>query len=103
MNQYPNLGPIDVDSRRTTEAAVAQHPHSRPGELGKQIVEGKAQPSNTQDIYDALANYILGTKWNSAYGTEMRIGVRAKNELLVYKDTDVVGKGHQDTTSQEIP
>ena len=73
------------------------------GELGKRVVEGKAKVTNTKDIYDALGKYTPGANWNGAMYTDMSTGVRAKNELLVYMDTYVFGKGYLGATSQKIP
>jgi len=73
------------------------------GELGKRVVEGKAKVTNTKDIYDALGKYTPGAKWNGAMYTDMSTGVRAKNELLVYMDTYVFGKGYMNTTAQKVP
>jgi hypothetical protein len=73
------------------------------GELGKRVVEGKAKLTSTKDIYDALGKYTPGAKWNGAYYTDMSTGVRAKNELLVYMDTYVFGRGYLGTTAQKIP
>ena len=73
------------------------------GELGKRVVEGKAKLSSTKDIYEALGKYTPGAKWNGAYYTDMSTGVRSKNELLVYMDTYVFGRGYMGTTAQKIP
>jgi hypothetical protein len=73
------------------------------GELGKRVVEGKAKITNTKDIYAALGKYTPGAKWNGAYYTDMSTGVRAKNELLVYMDTYVFGKGYMGATALKVP
>jgi len=73
------------------------------GELGKRVVEGKAKVTNNKDIFDALGKYTPGARWNGAAYTDMSTGVRAKNELLVYMDTYVFGKGYLGTTAQKIP
>jgi hypothetical protein len=73
------------------------------GELGKRVVEGKAKLTKTSDIYAALGKYTPGAKWNGAYYTDMSTGVRAKNQLLVYMDTFVFGKGYMNATSQKVP
>jgi len=73
------------------------------GELGKRVVEGKAKLTNTKDIYAALGKYTPGAKWNGAYYTDMSTGVRAKNQLLVYMDTYVFGKGYLGATNQKVP
>jgi hypothetical protein len=73
------------------------------GELGKRVVEGKAKLSSNKDIFDALGKYTPGAKWNGAYYTDMSTGIRARNELLVYMDTYVFGKGYLGTTAQKVP
>jgi len=73
------------------------------GELGKRVVEGKAKLSSNKDIFDALGKYTPGAKWNGAYYTDMSTGIRSRNELLVYMDTYVFGKGYLGTTSQKVP
>ena len=73
------------------------------GELGKRVVEGKAKITSNKDIFDALGKYTPGARWNGAAYTDMSTGVRAKNELLVYMDTYVFGKGYLGTTAQKIP
>jgi hypothetical protein len=73
------------------------------GELGKRVMEGKAKVTNTKDIYAALGKYTPGAKWNGAYYVDMSTGVKAKNELLVYMDTYVFGRGYLGATSQTIP
>jgi hypothetical protein len=73
------------------------------GELGKRVVEKKAKLTNTKDIYSALGKYTPGARWNGAYYTDMSTGVKAKNELLVYMDTYIFGKGYLNTTSVKIP
>jgi len=73
------------------------------GELGKRVVEGKAKVTSNKDIFDALGKYTPGARWNGAAYTDMSTGVRAKNELLVYMDTYVFGKGYMGTTAQKVP
>jgi hypothetical protein len=73
------------------------------GELGKRVVEGTAKLSSTKDIYAALGKYTPGARWNGAYYTDMSTGVRSKNELLVYMDTYIFGKGFIGTTAQKVP
>jgi len=72
------------------------------GELGKRVVEGKAKLTNTKDIYDALAKFSPGASWNGAYYTDNSTGVKVKNELLVYMDTYVFGRGFMGTTKLKI-
>jgi len=73
------------------------------GELGKRVVEGKAKVTNLKDLYSALGKYTPGAQWNGALYTDMSTGVRAKNEVLVYMDTYVFGKGYLGATKLKIP
>jgi hypothetical protein len=73
------------------------------GELGKRVVEGKAKLSNTKDVYDALGKYTPGAKWNGAFYTDAGTGLRSKNDLMLFMDTYVFGKGYLGTTNLKIP
>ncbi|HWQ08423.1 MAG TPA: DUF3798 domain-containing protein [Holophaga sp.] len=73
------------------------------GELGKRVVEGKAKVQNLKDLYSCLGKYTPGARWNGGLYVDMSTGVRAKNEVLVYMDTYVFGKGYMGTTSVKIP
>ncbi len=73
------------------------------GELAKRVLDGKAKLSSQKDIYEAIGKYTPGAKWSGAYYTDMGTGVRAKNELLLYMDTYVFGKGYLGATALDIP
>ncbi len=73
------------------------------GEYAKNVIEGKAKKGNLSDIFKALGKYTPGAKWNGAYYVDMGTGVRAKNQVLIYMDTYVFGKGFLPTTKQKIP
>ena len=73
------------------------------GELGKRVVEGKAKATNFKDLYDALGKYTPGARWQGSLYTDMGTQVRARNQVLVYMDTYVFGKGFLGTTSLKIP
>jgi hypothetical protein len=66
-------------------------------------VEGKAQLASAQDLFDALGKYTPGAHWNGAYYQEPGQGSPEKNQLMVYTDTYVFGKGYLDSTSQKVP
>ena len=72
------------------------------GELAKRVLDGKAKINSMKDIYDAIGKYTPGAKWSGAFYTDMSTGVRAKNELLVYMDTYVFGKGYLGSTNVKI-
>jgi len=73
------------------------------GEFAKRVVEGKAKKDSMKDVFDALGKYTPGAKWNGAYYVDMGTGVRAKNQILIYMDTYVLGKGFLPTTQQKVP
>ena len=81
------------------------------GEFAKAVIEGKAKKTSLKDLYAALGKYTPGAKWNGAYYTDMSTGVRAKNQVLIYMDTYVMGgskankaKGYfLPTTAQKVP
>ena len=73
------------------------------GEYAKNVIEGKAKKGNLSDVFKALAKYTPGAKWNGAYYVDMGTGVRAKNQVLIYMDTYIFGKGFLPTTKQKVP
>jgi hypothetical protein len=73
------------------------------GEFAKNCIEGKTSKDSLQGLFDALAVYTPGAKWNGGYYIDANTGVRAKNHVLVYMDTYVFGKGYLPTTAQKIP
>ncbi|MDL2228615.1 DUF3798 domain-containing protein [Treponema sp. OttesenSCG-928-L16] len=73
------------------------------GEFAKRILEGKAKLENLNDLWAALAEFTPGANWNGAYYVDQSTGVRAKNHLLIYMDTYIMGKGFLPTTAQTVP
>ena len=73
------------------------------GEYAKRVVEGTAEKGSLTALYDALGMYTTGAKWNGGYYIDAATGVRAKNQVLVYMDTYVFGKGYLPTTKQKVP
>jgi hypothetical protein len=73
------------------------------GEFAKNVVEGKAKKTSLNDVFEALSKYTPGAKWNGAYYLDVGTGVRARNQVLIYMDTYVFGKGFLPTTKQKIP
>ena len=73
------------------------------GEYAKRILDGKASVSNPADMYAALGEFTGGAKWNGGYYVDANTGVRARNQILIYMDTYVLGKGYLPTTEQEVP
>ena len=73
------------------------------GEFAKRILDGKAKVDSTADLYAALGEFTPGAKWNGGYYIDANTGVRARNQLLIYMDTYVMGKGFIPTTEQTVP
>ncbi len=75
------------------------------GEFAINVVNQKAKKDSLRDLYAALGKYTPGAKWNGAYYTDMSTGVRARNQVLVYMDTYVMGKPGKflPTTSERVP
>jgi hypothetical protein len=73
------------------------------GEFAKNVIEGKASKTSLRDLFAAYGKYTPGAKWNGAYYTDMSTGVRARNQVLVYMDTYILGQGFLPTTAQAVP
>ncbi|TXT50767.1 MAG: hypothetical protein FD137_222 [Spirochaetes bacterium] len=72
------------------------------GEFAKMVADGKAKKDNLNDVFKALAKFTPGAKWNGIYYKDMDTGIRAKNQVLIYMDTYVFGKGFLPTTKQKV-
>lgn len=73
------------------------------GELGKRVVEGQARITSPEDLVACLAKYSRGGTWRCTPYVDLSTGVRARNELLVFMDTYVFGRGYLGTTDLAIP
>ena len=73
------------------------------GEFAKRVVEGKAKKDSMKDLFSAYGKYTPGAKWTGAYNTDVATGVKAKNHILIYQDTYIMGKGYLPTTSLKVP
>ena len=73
------------------------------GEFAKRILDGKAKVDSTVDLYSALGEFTPGAKWNGGYYIDAATGVRARNQILIYMDTYMMGKGYLPTTAQTVP
>ncbi|MFP3042742.1 DUF3798 domain-containing protein [Treponema primitia] len=73
------------------------------GEFAKQILDGKATISNMTDLYASLGKFTPGAKWNGGYYVDANTGIRARNQILIYMDTYIMGQGYLPTTEQTVP
>jgi hypothetical protein len=73
------------------------------GEYAKRIIDGNAKKDNLNDLYAALGEFTQGAKWNGGYYIDANTGVRARNQILIYMDTYIFGRGYLPTTEQQVP
>jgi DNA-binding LacI/PurR family transcriptional regulator len=73
------------------------------GEFAKRILDGAATLENLNDLYAALGEFTPGAKWNGGYYVDANTGVRARNQVLIYMDTYIMGQGYLPTTEQIVP
>ncbi|MDR0719813.1 MAG: DUF3798 domain-containing protein [Treponema sp.] len=75
------------------------------GEFAKRILDGKASLDKISDLYDALGVFTPGAKWNGGYYIDANTGVRARNQILIYMDTYIMGNPgkYLPTTNQVVP
>ncbi len=67
----------------TLTAGLAEH--------AMNVIEGKAELLEIDDVSDALAVYSPGAEWNGSYYTDANTGVKTENYLLIYQDTYIMG------------
>jgi hypothetical protein len=73
------------------------------GEFAKRILDGNASADSASDLYAALGEFTPGARWNGGYYIDANTGVRARNQLLIYMDTYIMGQGYLPTTEQTVP
>jgi hypothetical protein len=79
----------------TTTAGLVQHAIN--------VVKGESQLLKLADLMKAYAKYTPGAQWNGSFYSDTATGVRAKNHVLIYQDTYMMGKGFMGTPSVVIP
>lgn len=72
-------------------------------ELAKRVVEGKATLTSLPDLVSAYNKFTPGAEWNGSFYADASTGVRAKNHVLIYQDTYVMGKGFMGTPQVQVP
>jgi hypothetical protein len=73
------------------------------GEFAKRVLDGTAKVDSASDLYAALGEFTSGARWNGGYYIDANTGVRARNQLLIYMDTYIMGQGYLPTTQQTVP
>ncbi|MDD2231914.1 MAG: DUF3798 domain-containing protein [Sphaerochaetaceae bacterium] len=80
----------------TVSAGLGQHAIN--------VVRGESELLKLSDIMKAYGKYTPGAKWNGSFYTDTATGVKAKNFVLIYQDTYIMGgKGFMGTTGIEVP
>ena len=73
------------------------------GEFAKRILDGKAKVDSRDDLFAALGEATPGALWKGNYYQDPATGVRARNQILVYMDTYMFGKGYMKATDVVVP
>jgi len=55
------------------------------------VIDGKAELLEIDDVSDALAVYSPGAEWNGSYYTDANTGVKTENYVLIFQDTYIMG------------
>ncbi len=74
----------------TTTAGLGQH--------AMNVLDGKSELAKLSDI-----KYPPGAQWIGSFYTNVDTGVRAKNHVLIYQDTYMMGKGYMHATDVTVP
>lgn len=73
------------------------------GEHAINVIEGRSEVAKMSDVIKAFETVTPGIKWNGTFYKDASTKVRAKNYMLVYQDTYMMGKGFMNTPAVEIP
>ncbi len=79
----------------TTTAGLGQHAIN--------VLNGESELLKLSDLMKAYGKYTPGAKWNGSFYSDVTTGVRAKNHVLIYQDTYIMGKGYMQTTDVVVP
>lgn len=79
----------------TTTAGLGQHAIN--------VIEGKSELLKLSDLMKAYDKFTPGAHWNGSFFSNIDTGVKAKNHVLIYQDTYIMGKGYMNTTDIEVP
>ena len=55
------------------------------------VIDGKSELLEIDDVSDALAVYSPGAEWNGSYYTDANTGVKTENYVLIFQDTYIMG------------
>lgn len=67
------------------------------------VLDGKKELTNIDDIKSAIGNYTEGANWMGSYYVDRASGEEMTNHVLVSQDTYVYGKGYLGMDKVEVP
>ncbi|HIV98806.1 MAG TPA: DUF3798 domain-containing protein [Candidatus Ornithospirochaeta avicola] len=67
------------------------------------VIEGKSEITDRDDIMSAYAKYSPGAEWGGSNYVNVDTGVGLRNYFLTYQDTYIMGKGYMHVTDLEVP
>ena len=79
------------------------------GEYAKSCIEKDVSPKNfrrhfkREDLLAAYNGATPGAKWNGTVYMDANTGLELKNNILVYQDTYIFGKGYLNMTDEVVP
>ncbi len=79
----------------TTTAGLGQHAIN--------VLKGESELLKLSDLMKAYNKFTPGAKWNGSFYTDVNTGVRAKNHVLIYQDTYIMGKGYMGNADVVVP
>lgn len=80
----------------TTTAGLGQHAIN--------VLNGESEVGNLSDLMKAYNKFTPGAQWNGSFYTDVTTGVRARNHILIYQDTYIMGgPGYQHTPDVVVP
>ncbi|MGE4454216.1 MAG: DUF3798 domain-containing protein [Sphaerochaeta sp.] len=79
----------------TTTAGLGQHAIN--------VLKGESELLKLTDLMKAYGKYTPGAKWNGSFYTDVNTGVRARNHVLIYQDTYMMGKGYMGNAELVVP
>lgn len=79
----------------TTTAALGEHAIN--------VLKGQSELNKLSDLMKAYNKFTPGAEWNGSLYTDVATGVTARNHVLIYQDTYIMGAGYQHTPSVVVP
>lgn len=72
-------------------------------DLADQVLHGKKELTNADDVTEVLGSYTDGSSWMGSYMVDRSSGETLDNFVLIEQDTYVFGKGYLGLDKEEVP